>query len=158
MAEALANQVLEKIDQLAELYHRLMIVVAPAGAGKTDAIREVQQRTGFPLININLELSRHMLDLTDRQRALQLPRILGEIIDEAEGHVILLDNIEILFDVSLKQDALRLLKGLSRNKTIIVSWNGSVENDYVTYAVPSHAEYKRYPAKDVMIVTPEGAK
>jgi hypothetical protein len=77
MAEPLADTVIRKIGQAAELYHRLVILVAPAGAGKTAALRDVHVRTAVPLINVNLELSRHMLDLTERQRALQLPRLLA---------------------------------------------------------------------------------
>jgi hypothetical protein len=50
-----------------------------------------------------------MLDLTERQRELRLPRLLMEIVNDAAGDVVLLDNIEILLDVSLKQDPLRLL-------------------------------------------------
>jgi hypothetical protein len=154
MAESLAEQVLCKIGTISELYHRLMLVVAQAGSGKTRALQEVHQRTSAPLINVNLELSRSMLDLTERQRALQLPRLLGEMINEMEGDTVLLDNIEILFDVALKQDPLRLLQGLSRNHTIVVSWNGSIENDSLTYAVPGHPEYRRYSSRDLLIATP----
>jgi hypothetical protein len=71
MAESLAEQVLGKIAVMPELYHRLMIVAAPTGSGKTRTLQEVQQRTSAPLINVNLELSRRMLDLTERQRALR---------------------------------------------------------------------------------------
>ena len=70
-----------------------------------------------------------MLDLTERQRTLQLPRLLLTIVNEASGDVILLDNIEILFDVSLRQDPLRLLQGLSRNKTVVAAWDGSIDNN-----------------------------
>ena len=154
MAESLADQILGKIVNISDLYHRLMIVAAPTGSGKTRTLQEVYQRTSAPLINVNLELSRRMLDLTERQRALQLPRLLGEIVNETGGDVALLDNIEILFDVALKQDPLRLLQGLSRNKTIVVSWNGSIENDFLTYAVPGHPEYRRYSSRDLLIATP----
>jgi len=131
MAEPLADQIMRKIKQADELYHRLMLVVAPAGAGKTTALQDIHERVGAPLININLELSRRMLDLTERQRALQLPRLLREIINDAEEEVVLFDNIEILFDVSLKQDPLRLLQGLSRNKTVVAAWNGSIDGDHM---------------------------
>ena len=156
MAESLAEQILGKIAVIPELYHRLMIVAAPTGSGKTRTLQEVHQRTSAPLINVNLELSRRMLDLTERQRSLQLPRLLGEMIDEIKEDMILLDNIEILFDVALKQDPLRLLQGLSRNHTIVVSWNGSIENDFLTYAVPGHPEYRRYPTRGggLLIVAP----
>ncbi|MFH1009140.1 MAG: BREX-3 system P-loop-containing protein BrxF [Candidatus Latescibacterota bacterium] len=177
MAEPLADQIIPKIRQAEELYYRLILVVAPAGAGKTLALREVKQRIGAPLINVNLELSRGMLDLTERQRVLQLPRILGKIVNEADSTVVLLDNTEILFDGSLKQDPLRLLQGLSRNRTVVVSWNGEIRSEgrgprtesegsfslltaesssfHLVYATPDHPEYRRYPIRDFLVVTPQ---
>ncbi len=122
MAEPLADRIIQRIGQATELYHRLVMLVAPAGAGKTAALQDVHERTTAPLVNVNLELSRRMLDLTERQRALQLPRLLAEIVGASAAEVILLDNIEVLFDVSLKQDPLRLLQGLSRNKTVVAAW------------------------------------
>jgi len=101
MAEPLADRIIRKIKQAAELYHRLMLVVAPAGAGKTTALQDVQYRTGALLVNVNLELSRRMLDLTERQRALQLLHLLREIVGNGGDEIILLDNIEVIFDVGL---------------------------------------------------------
>jgi hypothetical protein len=110
MAEPFADWVVAKIGQTAGLYHRLIIVVAPAGGGKTVALRGVCERTGFPLINLNLELSSKMLDQSECQRVLQLPRLLSEIMNNSGLNVIPLDNIEILFEVSLKQDPFRLFE------------------------------------------------
>ena len=155
MAEPLADQVMRKIKQAAELYHRLMLVVAPAGAGKTTALTSVKERIGAPLVNVNLELSCRMLELTERQRALQLPRLLSKIVDDTASDVVLLDNLEILFDVSLQQDPLRLLQGLSRNKTVVAAWNGSIDKDHMTYAVPDHPEYRRYLVRDFLVASPE---
>jgi hypothetical protein len=155
MAEPLADRVIRRIGQAAELYHRLVVLVAPAGSGKTAALQDVHERTAAPLVNVNLELSRRMLDLTERQRALQLPLLLGEIVSEATGDLVLLDNIEILFDVHLKQDPLRLLQGLSRNKTVVAAWNGSIVDAHMTNAVPDPPEYRRYPIRDFLVASPE---
>jgi len=155
MAEPLVDQVMQKIGEARELYHRLILMVGPPGSGKTSALHAVMAATSAPLINVNLKLSRRMLDLTERQRALQLPRLLGEIVDEAAGELVLLDNIEILFDVHLKQNPLRLLQGLSRNKTVVAAWNGSIVDDHMTYAVPDHPEYRRYPIRDFLVASPE---
>ena len=155
MAEPLADQIIRKVKQAAELYHRLLLVVAPAGAGKTIALQDVRDRTDAPRVNVNLELSRQMLELTERQRALQLPHLLREIVDNGVSEVILLDNIEILFDVGLKQDPLRLLQGLSRNKTVVAAWNGTIVEDSLTYAAPAHPEYRRYPMRDFLVASPE---
>ncbi len=168
MAEPLADRIIKGIDQVAELYHRLVMLVAPAGAGKTAALQDVHERTAAPLVNVNLELSRRMLDLTERQRALQLPRLLAEIVgasaaDLAAPHnepaqqagVVLLDNIEVLFDISLKQDPLRLLQGLSRNRTVVAAWSGSIDGEHMVYATPDHPEYARYLLRDFLVVNPE---
>ncbi len=154
MPEPIADQIIHKLEQAAELYHRLIVVVAPAGAGKTTALQAVKERTGAPMVNVNLELSRMLLDLTGRQRALQFPRLLHEIVTQANSDVILLDNIEILFDISIKQDPLRLLQGLSRNKTMVAAWNGSISNGYLTYAVPEHPEYRKYQVRDFLVASP----
>jgi hypothetical protein len=154
MTEPLADRVIKRIGQAAELYHRLVILVAPAGAGKTVALQDVHACTTAPLINVNLDLARRMLDLTERQRALQLPRLLSEIAGASAADVILLDNVEVLFDVSLKQDPLRLLQGLSRNMTVVAAWSGSIDGAYLIYASSDHPEYKRYPARDLLIVSP----
>ncbi len=155
MAEPLADIVIRKIDQVTELYHRLVILVAPAGGGKTAALQDVHERTMAPLININLDLSRRMLDLTERQRALRLPSLLSEIVGASANDVVLLDNIEVIFDISLKQDPLRLLQGLSRNRTVVSAWNGLINGENMVYATPDHPEYRRYPVKDFLVVTPE---
>jgi hypothetical protein len=150
MTEPLVDRLIQSIGQAAELYHRLVMLVAPGGSGKTAALQEVRERTAAPLFNVNLELSLRMLDLTERQRALQLPRLFGEILGASITDVVLLDNIEILFDVSLKQDPLRLLQGLSRNKTVVAAWSGFITGENMVYATPDHAEYRRYPARDLI--------
>ena len=125
-----ANQATEtlvaEIRQAASLYHRLVLVVGPAGAGKTEMLEAVSKHTGAPLANLGLELSRRMLDLTVRQRLLQLRPLLEQLVETmaAASEVVLLDNTELLFDATLKQDPLPLLQGLSRNKTLVAAWTG----------------------------------
>lgn len=153
MTESLADQIVQKINQAPALYYRLILVVAPAGAGKTAALQNVQERTGAHLVNVNLALSRQLLELTERQRTLQIPRLLEKIVDNDNG-IVLLDNIEILFDINLKQDSLRLLQRLARNKTIVAAWNGTIVEDSLIYAISTHPEYKRYPIQDFLVVSP----
>ncbi|MDO8957957.1 MAG: BREX-3 system P-loop-containing protein BrxF [Deltaproteobacteria bacterium] len=155
MADPFADQVIKEIGQAGGLYRRLILLVGPAGSGKTKALQEVHNRQGVPLINVNLELTRRMLDLTGKQRALQVPKLLGDIIDKADGDIVLLDNIEILFDILLKLDPLRLLQNISRLKTIVAAWNGSIDKEQITYAMPDHPEYRRYPIRDFLVVNME---
>jgi len=153
MTNLLVEKVMTKIGQAASSYYRLVLLVAPSGMGKTDVLQAVQEHASIPFVNVNLELSKLMLELTERQRAVQLPSLFASLLDEFANDVLLLDNIEILFDPSLKQDPLRLLKGLSRNRTIVSSWNGFIEDEHLIYAEPNHVEYRRYPLEDFLIVT-----
>jgi len=151
----MADKVLRELEHVEELYHRLVIVVAPTGSGKTETLQCVRERTGAPVINVNLELSQLMLDLTARQRSLRVTTLLSDLIEQRATQVVLLDNIEILFCVALSQDPLRILQGLSRSKTVVAAWNGTVVDNHLIYAAPNHPEYKKYPIKDLRIVTPE---
>jgi len=146
-----AEKILELLPQCKALYYHLILIVAASGAGKSGVLLEVQAQTGGTLINVNLELSKRMLELTERQRALKLPGLLEAIVRDT-GELVLLDNIELLFDVILKQDPLRLLQELSRKRTVISSWNGQKEGQHIIYAEPGHPEYRRYDVKDLMVI------
>lgn len=157
MAQALGDQVMDRIEQAGGMYHRLVLIAVPSGSGKTQALRDVAERAHAPLVNVNLELSSSMLELTERQRALQAARILAEIVGETQASLVLLDNTEVLFDPALRQDPIRLLQSLSRNRTIVAAWNGTLEEGQLVYAEPGHPEHVRMPAKDFLCVSGETA-
>lgn len=80
-------------------------------------------------------------------------------MSEVPSEVVLLDNVEILFDVDLNVDPLRCLQSLSRNRTIVVAWNGAVTTGEargasLTYATADHREYRRYPADGLVVTSP----
>ena len=153
MRSLLPDEIRDKILHAEGLYHQLVLVVGREGTGKTSALRAVADSINTALINVNLELSRRMLDLTERQRPLRVQRLLDLIVAEHENDVVLLDNIEILFDVALQQDPLRLLQGLSRARRVAAAWNGSVEDHHIHYAEPGHPEYRRYPIDGILAVS-----
>ena len=148
----LAVRVLSHIPNAAGLYHRLILLAGPPRTGKTTALRELAAAQSWPMVNVNLALSERLLELTSRQRALRAPRLLEQLAVEREGEVILLDNTEILFSPELRQDPLRLLQGISRNRTVVASWAGTLDGESLTYAEPAHGEFRRYQSPDAVIV------
>lgn len=142
------------LSGLSELYNRLLLVVGPSGSGKSALLRTFAAQDEHPVINVSLELTRRLLSLTTRQRILELPTILEDVMSVYAGTaLVILDNIEILFDSSLKQDPLRLLLAASRNRTIISSWLGAVEGDYLTFASPTHPDFRRYRADELVLIS-----
>lgn len=152
MATPLSERILARLPEAAGLYHQLMLVVGPPRTGKTKALQDLVEAEGWELINVNLRLSELLLELTQKKRALRVPRLLGDLSAAATGDVVLLDNIELLFSPELSQDPLRLLQGLSRNRTVVATWCGTFENDYLAYAEPGHPEAKRYARPGALIV------
>ena len=108
-------------------------------------LRTLKDSMNAPLLNVNLELSRS-LELGERARIVRLPRILDDIVEAAAdgAGAVLLDNTELLFEPTLKQDPLRLLQHLSRHRTIVAAWLGNVRDGALTYAEPGHPEYRSY--------------
>ena len=151
MTGQLQNKIKESLRASEGLYHRLVLLVGTAGSGKTGILRDVAAEFGASVVNVNLALSSELLELTAKQRSLRLPKILGEIVDKAHSPVVL-DNLEILFDNRLNQDPLRLLQGISRNRPVVASWNGTVKGGMLFYAEPDHPEYRRYDSVDALIV------
>ena len=144
------DKIKQSIEAADILYHRLVLLVGETGSGKTAVLRDVADELGVSVVNVNLEISSALLELTARQRALRLPEILGEIADKA-GSPVILDNMEILFDKDLKQDPLRLLQGISRNRTVVASWNGKYSAGRLLYAETGHPEYRSYDLVDALI-------
>jgi adenylate kinase family enzyme len=155
MAEPIENIVTRSLKAARELYYPLVLIVGESGSGKTSVIQNLAKQHKTDPININLCLSKELLELTARQRQLKLAEILAQAVID-KGEVVFLDNIEILFDIGLMQDPLRLLQNLSRNLTVVASWNGSFDKGKLTYSEPEHCEYRSYYLTDTLVVSMNG--
>ncbi len=155
MAESIQDKIKRSIHAAEGLYHRLVLLVGETGSGKTAVLRDVANDLGADVININLALSAELLELTAKQRALRLPGILEQIVDKAQSTVVL-DNLEILFDKDMKQDPLRLLQGISRNRSVVASWNGTAAEGNLMYAETGHPEFQSYHMADLTVVSMDG--
>jgi hypothetical protein len=136
------------------MVYKLILLVSPSGSGKTAILREVSRRVDIPYVNVNLELSRSLLGVEIKQRYRKTQRLLEEIVESNTPRVVVLDNIEMLFEPSLRLDVLGCLKQLSRRRVIVAAWNGVYENS-LTYASTEHArEFRRFSVDhDALIVT-----
>lgn len=153
MAHQLIDQVLQKIDEVQGLYYRLILVVAAPENEESTAFKHLAEQAGVGFVNVNLELSRRMLTLTTRQRALRVTSLLNDIVAAVDNDLVLLHHINLLFDPALRQDPLRLLQNLSRRKTIIAAWDGQIQGQHLTYAEPEHPEYRRYVTKELVLIS-----
>lgn len=147
------TQLTSYFRQAAEQYYRLIII--PYQNTSPINFRQIAENTNSGYINVNLELSRRLLELTQRQRALKVEELLKQIVAHNNNEVIFLEHLEILFGVSLKLNPLGCLQKLARNRIIVAVCNGSIENNHLIYAEPEHPEYKIYSIDGFLVVNLE---
>ncbi|WP_457551028.1 BREX-3 system P-loop-containing protein BrxF [Desulfobacula sp.] len=152
MIKSIKDRLLASAKEAEQLYYRLILLVGAQKCGKTTVLNATAEEFGKEMININLELSECLLEMTAQKRTLKVSGIFDKILGH-DKQIVILDNIEILFDVELKQDPLSLLQKSSRNRTIIASWSGKMEDEKLIYAEPGHPEYRTYNTNDILIVT-----
>jgi hypothetical protein len=130
----------------------LVLLVGPAGSGKTATLNETASLHGWPRLNVNLLLAERLIDFSQKQRAVRVAGVLEDLIQESSADVVLLDNLEILFAIELAQDPLRLLQSLSRNRAVIAAWPGTFDGQTLLYAEPSHREFRKYSNPDAVVI------
>jgi len=141
--------VLAQLERLATdvaaLNSKLILLVSAPGAGKTAFLLEFGKRVAAEPINVGAQLGRRLAAIPQRQRHLQANSILRELADQhASSDVLLLDNIELLFDPSLQLDPLDLLKRHAHARRVVAVWPGELRDGRLSYAVMGHPEHQDY--------------
>ena len=121
--------------------NNLLVVVGPAGSGKTHLVQELTATLNWPRVNLGKDASERLLSMTVRQRKLRAEEMIANVLDAAHQQKVCLDNTEILFDTTLALNPVLLLQNFSRNRRGIATWNGAFENGSLVYAYPEHPEY-----------------
>jgi Cdc6-like AAA superfamily ATPase len=156
--ERVRQAIKDAIEHAPAMYSRLVLFAGPSGSGKTHALQEISAEYGKKINNVNLEMSKALLEIPVQRHQSRAARVFSDMVrnfrggDTPESAIILLDNLEILFDKDLKLDPLLLLQGIARNSTILASWNGTYIDKRLTFAVSGHPEYRFYDRIDAQII------
>jgi len=130
----------------AKNYHTQLVMVI--GESASQLLTQAASTDDLPILNLSLELSERLIDIPRQNRAKTASSVFAKLIDEPQAQVLLLDHLEILFDRSLSIDPLKLLKHSARNTTLVIAWPGEKSAFSLTYAIPSHPEYRSYKASE----------
>ena len=155
MSQLILDRLRDSFAAAPDIYHSLVLLVGDQGSGKSKILGDFASELNRSVINVNLALSERLMELSNKQRVLRLPELLDALVSQ-EQPLVVLDNIEIMFDKDLRQDPLRLLQSISRYRTVVASWNGIMNSGRLMYAEAGHREYRSYDSVDALIVGMDG--
>lgn len=143
---------LEKcVKETEVLNSKLVLLIGAPGSGKSQLLSELATSRNCTVMRAGSELGRKLVELPQRQRTLMASTLVREL---ASTHVaddlLLLDNLELLFDRSLKLDPLDLLKQHAKVRRVVAAWPGEIKNERLVYAEVGHPEYQDYSLDGVV--------
>lgn len=144
-----------QVDEVGVRQSKLVLLIGPPNSGKTALLQSLAKNKGVTPLNVGAELGGRLAGMPQRQRHLQTTTILRELADQhAPCDLLLLDNIELLFDRCLQLDPLELLKHHAHAKRVVAVWPGELHGDArtgrLTYADMGHPEHQDYSLAGVV--------
>ena len=127
------------------LQNKLLVLIGSRQSGKTALLEALAKKKHGAVLNVGAELGKRLAGLPQRQRPLQTLAFLRELADQhASDNLLLLDNIELLFERSLQLDPLDLLKRYAHAGRVVAVWPGEMQDGRLTYAEIGHPEHWDY--------------
>ena len=139
------------VDDLAVVNSKLLLLIGAPNSGKSDLLRQLAGRRKLKILNIGAALGRELLTIPSPRRYIQAADLLKGLADEfsREG-LLLMDNLELLFDQELKLSPLDLLRRHSQARCVVASWPGTLIDNRLSYATTGHPEYQDYSSDGVV--------
>lgn len=133
------------VDDVSALHSKLILLIGGPHSGKSALLDALGSKRDLTPLRVGAELGSKLAALPQRRRQLQTTSILRELADQhAKGNLLLIDNIELLFDRTLQLDPLDLLKQHARVRRVVAVWPGQMNEGRITYATTGHPEHQDY--------------
>jgi len=140
------------VRDIRALQSPLILLVGPPSSGKTQRLRQLAAKLNSESINLGLELASLLAATPNNKRGFSAGELLREITnDHKTGDLLLLDNLELLFEPSLQINPLDLIKRLAHAQPVVAVWPGELRGDRLTYADMSHPEHRDYSREGVVV-------
>jgi len=140
------------VDDLRVVNSKLLLLVSSSALEKSDLLRQLAGRRNLKILNIGAELGRALLAIPTPRRHLHAADLLKCLADEfSRDGLLLMDNLELLFDRELKLNPLDLLRRQSQARRVVAVWPGTHTDNRLSYANSGHPEYRDYSCDGVVL-------
>jgi hypothetical protein len=146
------DELQRKIADTASLNSKLVLLIGPPRSGKTAILDQLSDRMNVQVLNVGLALGRDLLALPRMRRHLQVSELFKALAETATSQgLLLVDNIELLFDRTLRVGVLDLLKSQARVRPVVAVWPGELRESRLSYAVSGHPEHQDQSADGAIL-------
>ncbi len=143
----------QQVTSLSDLNAKLLLLVGSLDTQVSSILHLLGAKLEVSAINLSLELSGKLAAIPRNNRALMVSEILKEIAFNASSQdLLLLENIEFLFEPSLQIDPLDTLRKLAHSRRVVAVWPGELRGDRLVYADMSHPEHRDYSREGVVVL------
>lgn len=125
---------------------KLVLVVIPQ-----DSHREIQEEllnSSVRAINLSKELSRKLVSQSMKDRVKRLRMEVSDIAKECNESV-WMSNLDVLFEPSLENDPMILLKKVAKSQVLVAIWPGEITETSLVYSKPGKPDYQSYLLKEL---------
>jgi len=138
------------VVEVGDLQSKLILLVG--NGSKTRLLRTLAQRLNVAPFNLGVKLGHRLAATPVSERGFSANELLREITDSARGDApLMLDNLEVLFEPSLKINPLDLIKRLAHSRRVVAVWPGEMRDDRLVYASMGYPEYRDYSRDGVVV-------
>ena len=103
MGSSMLERLNQLVDDIQSLNSKLILLIGPPRSGKTRLLDELAKQRQVPVFKVGGSLGRQLLAVPNAQRHLSAAALLSELAaDHSRDGLVIFDNIELLFDQSLR--------------------------------------------------------
>jgi hypothetical protein len=140
---------IKKLDSLVEdilvINCKLVLLIGSPQSGKSNLLGQLAASRQVRVLSLGATLGRELLTVPSTRRHLQAADLLKGLADRfASQGLLLMDNIEILFDGTLQLSPLDLLKRHAQARRVVAVWPGDLRDDRLSFAKTGHPEHQDY--------------
>lgn len=133
------------VEDISGLNSKLVLLIGPPRSGKSNLLGQLAARRKVCVLSLGATLGHELLTVPSTRRHLQAADLLKDLADDFASHgLVLMDNIELLFDRTLQLSPLDLLKRHAHARRVVAVWPGDLREDRLSYATTGHPEHQDY--------------
>ena len=137
------DRIYSSVEAVRNAHFSLVWLAGGISAERSLLLSGVAERLKCPHLRVGRQLSAALLDLSPRLRAVSAEDSVQDLLLATEADMICLDHLDILFDPSLRLNAVDMIQNASRRFVLVASWPGTIHRKSLSFGPEDHPAHLR---------------